>query len=86
MPLLQTFTLTSPVVKVSGNTAHGTGCTLSAALTANFALGKSWQESLTAAKAFVYGSLRQSVSLSEELSQMYPPETNFLDQVILKKY
>lgn len=80
------FTLTSPVVKVSGNTAHGTGCTLSAALTANFALGKSWQESLTAAKAFVYGSLRQSVSLSEELSQMYPPETNFLDQVILKKY
>jgi hydroxymethylpyrimidine/phosphomethylpyrimidine kinase len=79
------FTLTSPAAAISGNTAHGTGCTLSAALTANFARGRSWQEALTAAKAFVYGSLCESRYLSDRLSQMYPPGENYLNQVILEE-
>ena len=58
------FTLSSPVVKINGNTAHGTGCTLSAALAANSALGKSWQEALISAKSFVYGSLCESRQIS----------------------
>ena len=79
------FTLSSPVAEVCGNTAHGTGCTLSAALAANFASGKNWQESLKEAKAFVYGSLCGSVKLSDTLFQMYPPENNNLNPVILEK-
>ena len=78
------FTLSSPTVKIAGNTAHGTGCTLSAALAANLALGKDWQEALMNAKAFVYGSLCENASLSSALSQMYPPEKNYFNQVELK--
>lgn len=80
------FTLSSPAAKVAGITTHGTGCTLSAALTANLALGKSWQEAVIAAKAFVYGSLLENAVLSDTLAQMYPPEKNYSSQVVLKKY
>ncbi len=79
------FALTSPAVEVYGNTAHGTGCTLSAALAANLAMGKSWQESLLAAKAFVYGSLCESVKLTDSLSQMYPPEKSYSEKVSLRE-
>ena len=81
----QLFSLSSPTAKVSGNTAHGTGCTLSAALAANLASGKNWQDALITAKAFVYGSLCENVLLSDTLSQMYPPEKNYFDQVILNR-
>ena len=77
------FTLSSPAVNVTSHTAHGTGCTLSAALAANLALGKDPQESLIYAKAFVYGSLYENIHLSENLSQMYPPEKNYFKKVEL---
>ena len=80
------FTLSSPAAKVENITTHGTGCTLSAALTANLALGKSWQEAVIAAKAFVYGSLLENAALSDTLAQMYPPEKNYSSQVVLEKY
>lgn len=80
------FTLTSPAVTLNGNTAHGTGCTLSAAITAALARGKNWNEALCAAKAFVYGSLCESVSLSNTLSQMYPPSGNYIDQIVCREY
>ena len=79
------FALSSPAVTLKGHTAHGTGCTLSAALAANLASGKNNQEALMAAKAFVYGSLCRSVSLSDTLMQMYPPEENFSERVILEE-
>ena len=79
------FELSSPTAEVQGNTAHGTGCTLSAALTANLALGRSWQDSLAAAKAFVYGSLCESASLSDAVFQMYPPNKNYFNQVSIKE-
>ena len=78
------FTLSSPVVKVNGNTAHGTGCTLSAAITANLAWRKSWQEALTEAKTFVFGSLLESRKINDTLSQMYPPEGTYPDRIILQ--
>ena len=77
------FVLSSPRLAVSGNTAHGTGCTLSSALTANLALGKNWRQALLEAKAFVCGSLAEKVSLSNELCQMYPPAGSWLDKVQL---
>lgn len=76
--------LSSPRADISGNTAHGTGCTLSAALAANFAAGKCWQDVLRTAKAFVYGALCEKVQLSDTLFQMYPPEKNRLDQIRLE--
>jgi hydroxymethylpyrimidine/phosphomethylpyrimidine kinase len=80
------FTLSSPVVEIKSNTAHGTGCTLSAAVAANLALGRNWQDAVMSAKAFVYGSLFENTALSETLSQMYPPVQSYVDRVILKEY
>lgn len=79
------FTLSSPRAAVTGNTAHGTGCTLSAALAANLALQKNWQDALITAKAFVYGSLCENRNLNGTLSQMFPPEKNYFKQVVLQE-
>ena len=79
------YELSSPVVEIHGNTAHGTGCTLSAAIAANFAAGKNWQQSLTEAKAFVYGSLAENRMLNDKLSQMYPPVGNYSKLITLEK-
>ena len=79
------FALSSPKAEISGNTAHGTGCTLSAAITANLAHGKSWQESLTAAKAFVYGALCEKRNVSRTLQQMYPAESNYVNKITLEE-
>ena len=78
------YTLTSPRVAIAENTAHGTGCTLSAALTANLAKGKNWQQAVMESKAFVLGSLAENVALSDHLHQMYPPEQSYLDQISLQ--
>ena len=80
------FTLSSPAAEIAGNTAHGTGCTLSSAITANLALGKSWQQALKAAKAFVYGSLCESRKVSPGIAQMYPPENDYSNRITLKEY
>ena len=72
------------LVEVSGNTSNGTGCTLSSALTANLALGKSWDQAVMEAKAFVYGSLAENVCLSENLYQMYPPKRNYTNFITVK--
>lgn len=79
------FALSSPLAKISGNTAHGTGCTLSAAMAANFALGKSWQDVLISAKAFVYGALVESIQLTGTLFQMYPPEQDYCAEITLNE-
>ena len=80
------YTLSSPRVAVSGNTAHGTGCTLSSALAANLALGKNWQNAVADAKTFVYGSLAGKIELRKNLFQMYPPTEVYADKIILKEY
>ena len=79
------FALSTPAVEVAGNTAHGTGCTLSAAIAADLALGKSWKHALKAAKAFVYGALCERRNLTASLAQMYPPEKDYLDCVSIQE-
>ena len=79
------YSLSSPVAVIRGNSSHGTGCTLNAAIAALLAAGKSWQESLTEAKAFVYGSLVESRPLNGTLFQMYPPEKQYLEQINLEE-
>ena len=70
----QCMLISSPRVPVLGNSDHGTGCTFSAALTAQLARGTEWKEALVLAKAFVLASLTSPVSLSEKVSGMFPPE------------
>ena len=80
------FKLSSPRVAVDENTAHGTGCTFSSALVANLAIGESWERSVTAAKAFVYGSLTEKMFLQENLFQMYPPKKSYLEKISLTEF
>jgi hydroxymethylpyrimidine/phosphomethylpyrimidine kinase len=45
-----------------GPSTHGTGCTLSAAITANLALGKSMEDSIQAGKEFVSRAIAESLA------------------------
>ncbi len=75
------FTLSTPKVKLPPFASHGTGCTLSAAMTAMTALGFSWSDMVQDAKAFVFGSLRENVEIGEGVSGMYPPVEDSLELV-----
>ena len=77
------FELVSPRLRLSGFTAHGTGCTLSAAMAAGFALGFPWDECIREAKAFVLGSLRENVRVGEGIDAMYPPSEDSYELVTL---
>jgi len=65
--------------------SHGTGCTLSAAMTAAFALEMPWKNALCEAKSFVLGSLTEFVEIGPGLSAMYPPVEDQIDQIRLEK-
>jgi len=70
----QGLLLSAPRVPVTGNSDHGTGCTFSAALTAQLAYGMDWKGALIRAKAFVLASLSDPVRLSGQACGMFPPE------------
>ncbi len=78
------YSLSSPRVE-AGDASHGTGCTLSAALAAAFALGMPWKQALCEAKAFVLGSLSEAVTIAPGIRAMYPPVEDRLTQVRLEK-
>lgn len=72
------FELGSPTVKLPDpSAAHGTGCTMSAAIAAAFALEMDVREALSAAKGFVYGSLLEYVPLQNGVYAMYPPQESY---------
>jgi hydroxymethylpyrimidine kinase/phosphomethylpyrimidine kinase len=48
---------------IETNATHGTGCTLSAAITANLALGRSLAEAVEIAKKFVFEAIRTAPNL-----------------------
>jgi hydroxymethylpyrimidine/phosphomethylpyrimidine kinase len=52
------YLLTAP--KIRGVSAHGTGCTLSAAIAANLALGDSLEDAVADAKEFITGAIANS--------------------------
>lgn len=80
------FELSSPAVKLPAtSTAHGTGCTLSAAIAAAFALEMDVAEALTAAKGFIYGSLLENIPLSNDIYAMYPPQNSYEKQTAFRK-
>lgn len=65
--------------------SHGTGCTLSSALTAALACGIPWKKALCAAKAFVFGSLAEYVEIGFGVPAMYPPREDRSGQIRLEK-
>jgi hydroxymethylpyrimidine kinase/phosphomethylpyrimidine kinase len=65
---------------INTNSTHGTGCTLSAAIAANLALGKSLIESVETAKKFVTEAIRTSPNIGEGHS----PVNHLIDVLKLK--
>lgn len=51
--------------KICTNNTHGTGCTLSSAIAANLALGKSVQEAISLAKEYVFYAILYSLKLGK---------------------
>ncbi len=70
--------------KVATSATHGTGCTFASAIAAGFAIDYDWKESLKMAKSFTFGSILDSVELSNECQAMYPPQENYYNKVKLK--
>ena len=71
------FSVTTPRLPSPGRTAHGTGCTFSAALTAVLAQRQGWKTALAQAKSFVYGSLSEPAAIGKGLNAMYPPVEDY---------
>ena len=71
--------------EVASTVSHGTGCTFSAALAAGMVLGLSWKDVLVSAKAFVYGSLSESIMIGDGIGAMYPPSGAYRDKVTFLK-
>lgn len=65
--------------------AHGTGCSLSAATAACLAKGMSPLEALRHAKAYVYGSLCCGVRVGDGTFAMWPPERLPLEEIVVEK-
>lgn len=64
--------LQTPFVKAA--TTHGTGCTLSAAIAANLALGKSLADAVRISRAFIYGALCAAQTIGPRVAALGIPE------------
>ena len=77
--------LSSPRVGDLGEYAsHGTGCTLSSAITAMLAVGNNLKDALRTAKAYVYGSLCETAVIGKDIEAMYPPLEDYSRAVSLR--
>lgn len=77
------YEISTPLLVFEKNTAHGTGCTLSAAFAAALALEYSYLEAFRLAKAFVYGSLAEAVRIGGNLLAMYPPRQSWAESITI---
>jgi hydroxymethylpyrimidine/phosphomethylpyrimidine kinase len=57
-------TVTFRATRAPGVDTHGSGCTLSAAITAQIALGNGLEESVATAHAYLQGAIHKSISVS----------------------
>ena len=79
------YTISSPRPELPPYSAHGAGSTLSAALTAMLALDLPWKQAVCESKAFVYGSLTQTVEIGPGTVAMYPPTEDTLNLIKLQE-
>ena len=80
------YTVTTPRLPDLGKTAHGTGCTFSAALAAILAQKQGWKTALAQAKSFVFGSLAEPALIGRNLYAMYPPVEDYDNMVAVAEY
>ena len=73
--------ISSLMADVPKYTSHGTGCTLSAALTATLALDLPWQDAVCESRAFVLGSLVEHVRIGNGLCAMYPAGNDYTNSI-----
>ena len=71
------FVLSSPTVENPAST-HGTGCSLSAAVAAALATGLALPEAVAAGKAYVYESIRTSLSVGPAATVLGMPDPALL--------
>ena len=86
LPDGKVFTVTTPRLPDLGKTAHGTGCTFSAAITAVLAQKQGWKTTLAQAKSFVFGSLAEPALIGKNLYAMYPPVEDYDNMVSVAEY
>ncbi len=79
----EVYELSTPVIELSGPVSHGTGCTLSAAFASALAQGYGYLEAARLAKAFVYGSLQEYVTIGENIPAMYPPQNDWQQDIVI---
>jgi hydroxymethylpyrimidine/phosphomethylpyrimidine kinase len=79
------YLMSAPDLDVSACAAHGTGCTFSAALAANFAKGAGDLEALKSARSFVQASLIEKVHVGRHINAMFPPRKEYHGEVELCK-
>ena len=60
---------------------HGTGCSLSAAITASLACGRGLADAVVEGKAYVYGAIRAGVQVGEAVSVLGVPGALPVDEV-----
>ncbi|MDA3925555.1 MAG: bifunctional hydroxymethylpyrimidine kinase/phosphomethylpyrimidine kinase [Kiritimatiellae bacterium] len=75
----------SPVVEDPLST-HGTGCSLSAAITASLAKGRELADAVAEGKAYVYESIRTGINIGECAAVLGTPQTIPVDQISIKPF
>lgn len=78
----ESFWLNSP--RLSNPNTHGTGCTLSAAITANLALGYSLKDALVISKMYVTQGIKYATALGKGAGPVSHFFYNFLDSRLRK--
>ena len=63
---------------------HGTGCSLSAAITASLACGRSLTDAVVEGKAYVYGAIRSGMQVGEAVAVLGVPEALPLDAITVE--
>ena len=77
------YRLSTPRIE-SPLSTHGTGCSLSAAITASLACGNSLLESVVEGKAYVYEAIRTGVSVGEQAAVLGTPKRLPIEKVTVE--
>lgn len=81
----KTLWLESPCVDDPLST-HGTGCSLSAAITASFACGKDLIDAVVEGKAYVYESIRTGTNIGECAAVLGTPKSLPIEAITIMNY
>lgn len=78
------YRISTPVVE-SPQSTHGTGCSFSAAIAASAACGRSLIDAVVEGKAFVYETIRTSISVGDSVAVLGIVQKIPVDQVVVKE-